>query len=449
VPVITFGPFAFESSPPRLLRDELEVTLRPQALKALGVLARQRGHFVGHERLITEAWDGNIVSRHTVDVTVGEVRRSLGDHAAWIRQRPKIGYCLAVPRSDEAIRRAQLFSSLRTREGFDRALECFDRAAHEDPSDFRAYEGKSACYLMLMSHGMRLPSDMYERFLDAHDRAVALVGLTPELRCSRAHGWHLFERRPADAAAELQSVLEEAPRLTSACVRLALAYATLQRLDDALETVRRAYAVDPLVPLLPVIDLCIRFWRREYDEAVAIGSQAIELHPFLQFGRAFYAQALECAGRLNEALTQYEIGAVLSPGLPWLRALHGACLAKCGRMDEAGSMLEGLERVRAREYVDAYSMAVLREALGQRDEAFAELTRAVDERSAGLVAIELDPKMDAIRSDPRFSQLVARCAFAAVASRGPLGSRLFGPEAGDPLTEAWSGAARATGQADF
>ena len=39
-----------------------------------------------------------------------------------------------------------------------------------------------------------------------------------------------------------------------------------------------------------------RFWRREFDEAVAIGAKAVELHPFLQLGRAFYAQALEFSG---------------------------------------------------------------------------------------------------------------------------------------------------------
>jgi DNA-binding winged helix-turn-helix (wHTH) protein len=447
VAVITFGPFVFESSPPRLLRDELEVRLRPQALKALGVLARQRGQFVGHEQLIAEAWDGNIVSRHTVDVTVGEARRSLGDHAAWLRQRPKIGYCLEVPRSDETVRRAQLFYSLRTREGFERALDCFERAASEHPGDFRIHEGQSACYLMLLSHGMRLPSEMYKRFLAAHDRATALVGLTPELRSHRAHGWHLFERRAADAVAELQCVVEEAPTLASASVRLALAYATLQRLDDALDTVRRASAVDPLMPLLAATDLCIRYWRREYDEALRIGTQAIELHPFLQVGRAFYAQALECAGRFDEALRQYEIGAVLSPGLPWLRALHGASLAACGRTAEAGAMLESLDSGRASEYVDACSMAVLREALGDRDGAFAELARAVDERSAGLMAIELDPKMDGLRGDPRFKALVARCGADVAASGGTGESHSLDPAVG--LTAALCGAARAGGQLDL
>jgi tetratricopeptide (TPR) repeat protein len=449
VPVITFGPFAFESSPPRLLRDDLEVKLRPQALKALRVLVLHRGGYVGHDRLIADAWDGNVVSRHTVDVTVGEVRRSLGEYATWIRQRPKIGYSLSVPQSDEPIRRGLLFWNLRTREGFDRALECFERAAREDPSDFRGYEGQSACYLMLMSQGMRLPRDMYERFLAAHERAVSLVGLTPSLRCNRAHGWHMFERRLADAVAEFRCVLEEAPTLGPAYVRLAMVYATLRRLDEALETLQRAYAVDPLLPLLPATDVFVRFWRREYDEAVAVGTQAIALHPFLQLGRAFYAQALEFSGRVDEALAQYQIGAVMSPELSWLRALHGACLAKCGRTEEARAMLDGLERLRAVEYVDAYGMAVLRDALGDREQAFAELARAVEERSSGLFALEVDPKMDGLRSDPRFAQLVARNAAGPSAACAVAPRYAIDRAADGSLADGVSNPRRSTEELDF
>jgi DNA-binding winged helix-turn-helix (wHTH) protein/Flp pilus assembly protein TadD len=406
MPTITFGPFVLESSTPRLMRDDLEVKLRPQAMKALAVLAYHRGKYIGHDRMLAEAWEGNVVSRHTVDVTVGEIRRTLREYGSWIRQRPKVGYCLAVPRSDDHIRRGQLFWNLRTREGFENALECFTQAAADDEGDFRAFEGQSVCYLMLFSQGMRAPRDMYPRFLSAHARAEELVGLTPELRCNRAHGLHMFERRLPEALDQFQQLLHEDPTLGPAYVRLTMLYATLGRLDEALETVRRAYAVDPLLPLLPATDVFVRFWRREFDEATAIGAKAVALHPFLQLGRAFYAQALEFSGRIEEALAQYQIGSVMSPELSWLRALQGACLVKCGRDEEAWAMLDTLTRLRATEYVDAYGMAVLRRALGQHDAAFAELERAVEENSAGLFALEVDPKMDGFRADPRYPRLL-------------------------------------------
>jgi DNA-binding winged helix-turn-helix (wHTH) protein/Flp pilus assembly protein TadD len=408
MPEISFGPFVLDPNSTRLLRDGTEVKLRPQAFEALRVLAVHSGEYIGHERMIAEAWDGTTVSRHTVDVTIGEVRRTLKEYGAWIGHRPKVGYCLEVPRSDALISRGQHFWNLRTREGFERALECFRQAAAEGPTDFRAFEGQSVCYLMLASTGMRAPHEMYRGFLDAHAHAVALAGLTPELRCNRAHAMHMFEHRYAEAEAEFKRILSENPTSGSTYVRLSMLYATVGRLDESLECVCRAHKVAPLLPLVPATEAFVRFWRREFDLAAEAGARAVELHPYLQLGRAFYAQALEFSGRIDEALTQYHLSTVMSADPSWIRALHGACLAKAGRRDESEAILEQLERLREIEYVDAYGLAVLRDALGQHDRAFAELERAVNENCAGLFAIDVDPKVDRFRSDPRFAALRAR-----------------------------------------
>ena len=72
---IVFGPFSLDMAATRLLRDGAEVRLRPQALQTLKVLLRHGGETIRYEQMIAEAWDGTLVSRHTVDVTVGEVKK--------------------------------------------------------------------------------------------------------------------------------------------------------------------------------------------------------------------------------------------------------------------------------------------------------------------------------------------------------------------------------------
>jgi DNA-binding winged helix-turn-helix (wHTH) protein/Flp pilus assembly protein TadD len=402
---LSFGPFFLDTAATRLLRDGVEVKLRPQAFHALKVLALHGGQHVGYDRMIAEAWDGIVVSRHTVDVTVGEARKTLDEYASWISHRPKGGYCLEVPESDQLVRRGHHFWNLRTGEGFEKALECFQQAAVSGTTDFRAFEGQSACYLMLATFGMQPPRDMYSGFLGAHKRAVALAGLTPELRCNRAHGLHMFEHRLAEAESEFQQALRDKPTLGSAYVRMSMLYATLGRLDDALDCVGRAYKVAPFLPVLPATEVFVRLWRREFTQAAALGAKAVELHPHLQVGRAFYAQALEFDGRPDEALAQYQAGWLISRDVPWLRGLEGACLARMGRTQEARSILEQLEQLRQSEYVDAYAMVMLQHALGDSDAAFVELERAVDENSAGLYALDVDPKADCLRSDGRFARI--------------------------------------------
>lgn len=405
MPDIVFGPFDLDMDATRLLRDGIEVKLRPQALRTLRVLLRHGGRTIRYEQMIAEAWDGTLVSRHTVDVTIGDVKKSLQEYGGWIVNRPKVGYRLEVPKSDELVRRGWHFWNRRTREGFERALDCFERAAAECPSDFRAFEGVSASALMLATFGMRQPRDMYPRSLDAHAKAAALGGLTSELHCNHAHGLHVFERKFAEAESEFQETLRVNPALASTYVRLARLYASCGRSDEALDVLARGHRADPLLPTVLAMEVLIRFWRREFDAAIALGTKTIELHPYLQVARATYAQALEFSGRPDEALAQYRAASAISPDLSWLRALEGTCLAKQQRTSEAFAILEALERLRQSEYVDACFMAVFRAALGQRDEAFGELQRAVNENSAWLHSIDVDPNLDDLRDDPRYARL--------------------------------------------
>ena len=125
MPDIVFGPFCLDDSATRLLRDGTEVKLRPQALEALRVLLHHQGRTIRFEQMIAEGWHGTVVSRHTVDVTIGEVKRSLGEHGRWIKSKPKVGYRLDVPGGDELIRKGWHFWNRRTRAGFERAIDFF------------------------------------------------------------------------------------------------------------------------------------------------------------------------------------------------------------------------------------------------------------------------------------------------------------------------------------
>jgi len=63
-------------------------------------------------------------------------------------------------------------------------------------------------------------------------------------------------------------------------------------------------------------------------------------------------------------------------------------------------------------------VALLLDALGHRDDALAELERAVEENSATLYMVDVDPKLQPLRADPRFQ---------------PLRNKLFGVKATDPV----------------
>ena len=403
-----FGPFSLDDAASLVTREGVPLRLRPLAFQALRVLLQHPGELVGYEAMIAEAWQGTHVSRHTVDVTVGEVRKHLREYGRWIVHRPKFGYALEVPRSDELVRQGWHFLNQRSRDGCARALDSFKRAISESPLDFRAFEGLSASYLTLAIFGTRPALEMYPRFLEAHEQAVMLSGLRAELRCNRAFALYVFERRFADAEAEFCRVLDEKPKLASTYVRLGMMYGALGRFDEALDVLRRGQQADPLLPTLAAAEVRVRCWQRDYDAAIALGRKGVELHPYLHVVRVNYAEALELSGRPEEALPHYQVASVMSPDVPWLRALEGAWQARLGRTSDARAILEGLEALRRSEYVDAYHMATFRCALGRGKEAVAELERAAADNSAWLHLMGIDPKLDPLRNDARFRRLAKR-----------------------------------------
>jgi serine/threonine-protein kinase len=404
----SFGPFVLDTATRRLLRNGVEIKMRPQAFAALRTLATHPGRFFSYDELIQEAWGGTFVSRHTVNVTISEVRRCLNDCGSWIESRSKTGYSLRLPQSETLVRLGWHFANLRSREAFERAVECFRSAAAETPHDHRAFEGLAACYLMMASFGTRPAPAMFDAFLDAHHRAVALVGPTAELRCNYAHAIHLYQRRLDESLAEFDQVIAEQPQLAIALVRRTLLLVTMGDLDAALDSAVRAQAAAPLAPLTAAAVVNVRIWRREFDRAVVLGEHAVQMHPYFMLARIYYGMALESAGRLDAALEQYQIGGVIAQGLAWTRGLEGACLARLGRTAEARAILSDLLARREREYVDSYSLSRLRLALGDADGAFSDLECAVDESVSGLYALRVDPTADGFRADRRFARILER-----------------------------------------
>jgi hypothetical protein len=98
----------------------------------------------------------------------------------------------------------------------------------------------------------------------------------------------------------------------------------------------------------------------------------------------------------------------LSGGLPLALGGLGLALAKGG--DAAGARALG-ERIRAMPphvYVPPTSLAFLHLGLGEIDEFFEWMDRAIDARDHMIMPIQTYPSFDAIRHDPRYAGLLRK-----------------------------------------
>jgi len=59
----------------------------------------------------------------------------------------------------------------------------------------------------------------------------------------------------------------------------------------------------------------------------------------------------------------------------------------------------------------AYTMATHYAALGEKDMAFTELNRAYENRESNISRLKVDPRLDPLRGDLRFQELMRKVGF--------------------------------------
>ncbi len=59
-----------------------------------------------------------------------------------------------------------------------------------------------------------------------------------------------------------------------------------------------------------------------------------------------------------------------------------------------------------------YIVATYHVELGEKDKAFAILNQMYEDRATELVTLKVDPRLDPLRGDPRFQDLLRRVGFA-------------------------------------
>jgi hypothetical protein len=86
-------------------------------------------------------------------------------------------------------------------------------------------------------------------------------------------------------------------------------------------------------------------------------------------------------------------------------------LAVSGRKADADEALRSLLAMSHTRYVNPFEVGLIYIGLGHSDEAFQWLNRAYEERSDLFVYLRVDPRLDPVRSDPRFQEMVRRMNF--------------------------------------
>jgi tetratricopeptide (TPR) repeat protein len=186
---------------------------------------------------------------------------------------------------------------------------------------------------------------------------------------------------------------------------------TTGRTRDALREIQVARELDPLSAIVSADLGACYFYARRYDEAIRQYRKTIELDDSFAAAYSPLGLALWRTGRYAEAVEAFGALARLSGAGAKDQAALRTAFETAGPAGVWRWRLDLLEKMSRDAYVPPYDLAVAHALLGHRDQAFAWLEKAYDERSSLLVGLRVDGQLDSLRTDPRFDHLVKRMGF--------------------------------------
>ena len=301
----------------------------------------------------------------------------------------------------------------RSEAALQRAIGHFQRAVALDPDFALAYAALADAHTTLGYLGYVAP---VASFPVARPQALKALQLDPTLAQAHAALAYIkfyFDWDWAGAAEEFRQALDLSPNDPVAHQWYAVYLRAAGKPDEAQREVETAQRLDPLSLAINTDVGFHHYYGGRYAQAIAQLQTVIAMKPDFLLAHLWLARSLLQVGRLEEALAETSLAEQGASEWPVLMAARGYTLGVMGRTDEARAVLREMQQLSSHRFVTAYGMALVHAAVGEKDQAFAWLDKAFDERSHWLVWLRLDPRWSSLRSDPRFQVLVQRMNYPA------------------------------------
>jgi pentatricopeptide repeat protein len=296
-----------------------------------------------------------------------------------------------------------------TEEGLRKAIGYFEQAIDRDPNYALAYAGIADAYLLLpFVAATTRPMEVYPRAMSAveqalqHGDAFAPVHTT----VASAKLWYTWDWVGAESA--FRQALDLSPNDAIAHRRYAWYLITMGRQNEAIAVMHRAQELNPLSPGISRNVGLVFYLARQYDQAIAQFRASLEMDPnfrtaysglvYAYLQKGMYAEALAACQQMLDRWGH-------DPGILWD---VGYASAVSGKRDQARQVLAELHERAQHAYVKPLAFAWISIGLDEKDEAFAWLQKAYEDRDPYLTLLNADPVYDSLRSDPRFTALLKR-----------------------------------------
>ena len=243
------------------------------------------------------------------------------------------------------------------------------------------------------------------------EKALTIDDHLGEAHTSKAYCLLHYNRDWESAEREFRRAIQLSPDYSAVHHWYSHFLTAMGRTEESLRESRRALELDPLDMLMNV-HLAWHFQLAgQFDEAFEQAERSVRSEPGWHWSYFFLGWACEQKSDMSKAIEALSTSVDLSNGHSVMTGALGHAYAVNGERNKARTILRRLETVAKTKYVAAYEIALIHFGLGETDQGFDWLEKALVERSGWLVYLNREPRLAAMRSDPRFQDILRRIGF--------------------------------------
>ncbi len=315
------------------------------------------------------------------------------------------------PEAHEAYLKGRYEWNKWTAEGAKKSVEYFQRAVQKDPAFAQAWAGLADAYRFLAHYGIWPAWSTLQEARAATLKALELDETLSEGHVSLGYLMTRLEHSQSAAEAEVQRAIALNPNNAMAHRERGFHLGNRGRFDEAIAEMKRARELDPLSPNIQNALGAAFYWAGRYDEALQQFREVPDPDVNFRIRHWRMARIYERKGMQKEAiaelLTVLRLAGKTKLAVSVQRKYLSSGYAEAKKTFLWGDLRE-TQRQASYPGPHAYAIAALYAQLGEKNRAFEWLDKAFRDGEGPLLLIKLDDRFEALRSDPRFQDLLRR-----------------------------------------
>ncbi|HKX84759.1 MAG TPA: CDC27 family protein, partial [Pyrinomonadaceae bacterium] len=312
-----------------------------------------------------------------------------------------------VPEAHDAYLRGRYFWNQFTPDSFPKAFAEFSRALELDPDYALAHVGIADYYTWACIYALIPPAIGFPRVRESATRAL-------EIDPSLAEGYaalglyHSNMQEWAPSEASYRKSVELNPNYPLAHEWLSAILVGTGRFDEGTREIIIAEHLDPLSLRPKVLSAWTLYQTRNYPLALEKARELEHLSPEFMQTHLQTANILLETGDFENALFYARKAVELERESPVPVYILCFALVRAGLRAEAEDLEAKWIEASKHGYVAPYFLALCSVALGNKDQAIDYLELACRERSAWILWLATEPKLDSLRDFPPFIELLTK-----------------------------------------